>query len=609
MRRSQLLTATAAALALSPTAAAQAGTYEVQMCRLSDGTPAPVTGWQGVAVDTCAAGGSFGLAWADGAGVGASAEARLTTPANVAIARAELWRHFAAPASWQTAQPRVSSSWETRGWTGGGYTGDADDDHYNPASTAGRLVTEWPSQLRFGLGCLWSGDAVPNQCTGLIDYRAYKLDLTMVDNVAPQAVEGPSGALTGSEWLTGPRATMTVRASDVGAGSYRAFVRIGSTTRYALLHPDRASCTDAEPGAGTAYEFSELVPCPTASTLATPSFDLKALGDGTHANVTIGIEDAAGNERVLLSGHTLRVNAPGGALPDAGTACTNGTYDVAGVCRVTPPSGDDDDDGGGSGGGGAGGAGGGVTPAPVASGGGGGATDAPERVDPPAPQAPPTAAKRPNGRDATTAAVFELGADGAARREIRVRHGREVVVEGRLATPGGRPIAGAAIDVLSTARATPTQTRREPALSSGDDGRFRLVLAPGPSRVVRLAYRADLDDAEYAETAEIDVRVITVARLRARPKALRNGSAVRFRGTVAGAPRGSRKVVEMQVLQDGRWLTFATTRLRRGRFTHRYRFTRTVRPTTYVFRAIVRTESGWPYETGASNRTRVEVRP
>jgi hypothetical protein len=65
----------------------------------------------------------------------------------------------------------------------------------------------------------------------------------------------------------------------------------------------------------------------------------------------------------------------------------------------------------------------------------------------------------------------------------------------------------------------------------------------------------------------------------------------------------------MQVWQDRRWLTFATTRLHAGRFGYRYRFTRTTRTTRYVFRTVVRTDAGWPYETGSSNHVSVEVRP
>lgn len=612
MRPPHGLAAAVAFAALLLPRSAEAGTYKVQMCRLADGSPAPVNGWSGLTHDTCPTGGSFGLTWPNGAGVGASATATLTVPANVAIVRADLWRSFAAPVSWQTAQPRVQSTWETRGWQGGGYLGDADDLPYNPARPTDRLEAHAPSGLSLGLQCLWSGDATPNACTGLVAYRAYKLDLHMADGVAPQVTRAPSGPLLHDGWLTDATAAMTIGASDVGAGAYRAFVRIGSTTRYARLGAG-AACLDADPDAGTAYDFDRMVPCATADATYTPTFDLAGIGDGTHTGVTIGIEDAAGNERVALTGRTLRINAPGGALPDPGTPCPGGVHDEAGACHVTAPAegGSDEDDGGSdAGSGGGAGAGGGVAPvslpAPIAS-------------EPDAPR-PPAAAPDParpadgerrgaNGVNATTAAVLELRARGAGRRRIAVRYGRRVTVEGRLLTPGGRPIAGATIDVLATPRSAPSRATREPSLTSDGDGRFRLVLAAGPSRVVRFAYRAFADDPDYAEVAEVDLRVRSAPTLRGRPRSLRNGSAVRFRGRVAGAPAGSRKVVELQVRQRGRWRTFATTRLRRGRFEHRYRFTRTVRRTTYAFRAVVRTEAGWPYETGGSNVAKVVVRP
>ena len=83
---------------------------------------------------------------------------------------------------------------------------------------------------------------------------------------------------------------------------------------------------------------------------------------------------------------------------------------------------------------------------------------------------------------------------------------------------------------------------------------------------------------------------------------------MRFRGTIAGAPRGSRKVVELQVRKGKRWMTFRSTRLRNGRFSESYRFTRTVHRTRYVFRARVRAESGFPFETGHSRQVGVTVR-
>jgi hypothetical protein len=83
---------------------------------------------------------------------------------------------------------------------------------------------------------------------------------------------------------------------------------------------------------------------------------------------------------------------------------------------------------------------------------------------------------------------------------------------------------------------------------------------------------------------------------------------VRFRGTIAGAPSASRKVVELQVRKGKGWMTFRSTRLRNGRFSEGYRFTRTAGTTKYVFRARVRAESGFPFETGHSAPVTVTVR-
>ena len=58
------------------------------------------------------------------------------------------------------------------------------------------------------------------------------------------------------------------------------------------------------------------------------------------------------------------------------------------------------------------------------------------------------------------------------------------------------------------------------------------------------------------------------------------------------------------------WRTFQIVRAdRRGRFHYGYRFTRTFQPLTYRFRARVRAETSYPYQTGSSNQVKVKVRP
>jgi len=69
-------------------------------------------------------------------------------------------------------------------------------------------------------------------------------------------------------------------------------------------------------------------------------------------------------------------------------------------------------------------------------------------------------------------------------------------------------------------------------------------------------------------------------------------------------------LVALQGRQAGSgWRTFRTARARRGRFSARYRFTRTRRATRFQFRAVVRKQIGYPYSTGSSAVRRVFARP
>jgi hypothetical protein len=128
------------------------------------------------------------------------------------------------------------------------------------------------------------------------------------------------------------------------------------------------------------------------------------------------------------------------------------------------------------------------------------------------------------------------------------------------------------------------------------------------SKTIRFAYRAHVEDTTFAQTTDVGLGVVASVALRPSSRSLRNGRSVVFRGTVAGAPKSSRKVVELQVRKGASWMTFRSTRLRNGRFTERYRFTRTRGQATYVFRARVRQEAGFPFLTGVSKSTKVTVR-
>jgi hypothetical protein len=140
------------------------------------------------------------------------------------------------------------------------------------------------------------------------------------------------------------------------------------------------------------------------------------------------------------------------------------------------------------------------------------------------------------------------------------------------------------------------------------DGTFRYVTTAQRSRTVRFGYRANLQDVDFAQTTDISLGVIAKLAFKTNKTSLRNGQTVRFSGSVAGAPSNARKVVELQVKKASGWMTFRSTRLRNGKFSERYRFTATRGRRTYVFRARVRQEAGFPFLTGVSKQVKVTVR-
>ena len=146
-------------------------------------------------------------------------------------------------------------------------------------------------------------------------------------------------------------------------------------------------------------------------------------------------------------------------------------------------------------------------------------------------------------------------------------------------------------------------------MRTGADGRARLLLPRGTSRELRFEYRTRVDDPAPALRATVRLGVRPRASLSVRPKRVGYGGRIRLSGRVRSRPRPRPgKLVVLQAYDSGRWRTFATTRSRKGgRFTRRYRFSRTFRPRTYRFRARLPREGAYPYSTGNTPTVRVRV--
>ena len=144
---------------------------------------------------------------------------------------------------------------------------------------------------------------------------------------------------------------------------------------------------------------------------------------------------------------------------------------------------------------------------------------------------------------------------------------------------------------------------------TGADGRFRVMIPKGPSRIVRLAYRTRLGDAKPASTAVVRIRVRAAVRLQLRPSVVFAGRSVRVRGRVLGGPFPHGTLAELQALDGREWRTFKTLAVgRRGRFGYRYRFRHTSGPARFLWRVRVRAQAGLPYAASSSRPRWVLVR-
>jgi len=187
----------------------------------------------------------------------------------------------------------------------------------------------------------------------------------------------------------------------------------------------------------------------------------------------------------------------------------------------------------------------------------------------------------------------------AAKRTVRARHDRRPVVSATVLDSAGAPIAGSPVAVATRTNVRGSSYTAAAAVVTDARGRVTLRLPTGPSRVVRLTYGDSV--------ATVSVKVRAPLRLSVSPKSTRNGRTVKLTGSVAGTKLPTR--IELQAYSGGHWFPFKTVALRKGKFSGRYRFTRTFSAQRYRFRAVVHTDRNFPYEAATSKVVSVSVRP
>ena len=185
---------------------------------------------------------------------------------------------------------------------------------------------------------------------------------------------------------------------------------------------------------------------------------------------------------------------------------------------------------------------------------------------------------------------------------------RRPVLKGTL-TRDGAPIAGAVLDVLAKIRVAGANMTKIGEVRTDANGAYSLRVPGGPSRVLRVAYKAYLGDSEYASWTDVSQRVRARVDFRAVTRRVGLRGRARFAGKVRGGyvPRRG-KLIELQAYDAGRWRTFRTVRTNRsGSFRTSYSFKHVLSSRSYRFRARARYEPSYPFLLGTSRTVRVRV--
>ena len=229
------------------------------------------------------------------------------------------------------------------------------------------------------------------------------------------------------------------------------------------------------------------------------------------------------------------------------------------------------------------------------------------------------AARRPPAARRTSPTARGACRDARLRATVRgassvaaVPLGRRVTVRGRLAC-GVTPIADATV-LVELAPSAGSGPVRFAQIHTAADGSFSYVVGRGPSRRIRLSYRAFAGDVAPSARATANVLVAPPISLRITPTRTVNGHTITFTGQVSGGhePRGGLPL-ELEYREGSRWMIYDVVRTRPGdgRFLYRYTFRRTTQSITYSFRVAIPASgvSGYPYQPAASPARSVHVDP
>jgi hypothetical protein len=218
---------------------------------------------------------------------------------------------------------------------------------------------------------------------------------------------------------------------------------------------------------------------------------------------------------------------------------------------------------------------------------------------------------RPNGLGATRQARLSASfTRGRSQRVKTVGYGASATLRGRLTNAAGDEIVGATLSIESRVARPGSDWRLAGTVRTERRGRFAIRPTIGPTRSLRIAYRAQTLDDEPSAVAEARLQVRAGVRLTVRPKRVTSRGRIVFSGALRGGPgRPDTQIAIYAVGRRGRERVPVTILRadRRGHFRFAYRFRRSFAPFTYHFQAVVRRQQGYPYVTGSSPTVAVRI--
>jgi hypothetical protein len=413
----------------------------------------------------------------------------------------------------------------------------------------------------FGRPCK-KGEHDPNGYAAVV--YLYAADLTLEQSSQP-TVSNVEGELATAATLSGG-ADLSFRASDSGAGVYQAVFSVdGLEVARTLLDENGGRCHDVGQTSDGLPAFLYLQPCAPSLNVDLP-FDTTALSDGVH-HLVVSVTNAAGvstvalDRKLTVSNHPIVIASPQTSAAGQPSSAGHTTSIAAQNEQLLQTN--------------------------------------------PAPQL------GVNGTNATPSATLHVRWSATARTSLSGAYGRAQTVLGRLLAPGGAPIAGAHVQVLSTPSFQGASTVALATVRTATNGSFRVRLPAGvPSSRLTFAYSSHLAQVAPDVTAALTLTIPARLTLDVTPRSSRIGGRIAFIGKLMGAPLppgGKQIVLEARTL-NGPWRQFQViSSAAHGRYRASYRF-RLAGPITYEFRAFSPREADYPYAAGASNVVRVHER-